>query len=265
MKRNFLLTLALFLSFVLANAQTPLTTATDFNVTDTDGNSYNLFSVLNSGKYVCLDFFFTTCGPCQATSPYYKETFTNFGCNSQDIFFISIDQGDTDAEVEQFETTYLGGNAGYPVISGSQGGGNAVCNTYGPAGYPTYILIAPNKQIIENDMWPISNAASFSTYFNSHSLNSKACTATGISKQTWTPEKISVYPNPAVNSLTIETSNNDKLNRIKVFDMLGNVLVNESLDKEKKHELDLGTLEKGVYFAEITTENNTAIRKFNKQ
>ena len=96
MKRNFLLALICLFSILFARAQTSLTTATDFTVTDTDGNTHNLYSILNSGKYVCIDFFFTTCGPCQSTSPYYKVTFTNFCCNSQDIFFISIDQGDND-------------------------------------------------------------------------------------------------------------------------------------------------------------------------
>ena len=41
-------------------SQTTLTTAVDFTVTDTDGNTHNLFTYLNDGKYVCLDFFFTT-------------------------------------------------------------------------------------------------------------------------------------------------------------------------------------------------------------
>lgn len=41
-------------------AQTNLTTAVDFTVTDTQGNVHNLFSYLNEGKFVVLDFFFTT-------------------------------------------------------------------------------------------------------------------------------------------------------------------------------------------------------------
>lgn len=76
---------------------------------------------------------------------------------------------------------------------------------------------------------------------------------------------LSIYPNPAINMLVIETSS-DKLNKIKVYDVLGNVLINENLNLEKRYEIDVTLFEKGVYFAEITTENNTSsIRKFNKQ
>jgi cytochrome oxidase Cu insertion factor (SCO1/SenC/PrrC family) len=50
---------AVLMAFVL-NAQTSLTTAIDFTVTDTQGNQHHLFDYLNDGKYVVLDFFFTT-------------------------------------------------------------------------------------------------------------------------------------------------------------------------------------------------------------
>src|SRR5688500_13787779 len=153
--------LMLSLTLSTVNAQTSLTTAVDFTVTDVDGNSFNLFSVLNSGKYVCIDFFFTTCVPCQQTVPYFKTTFQNYGCNTAQVFFISVADGDNNAQCVAYENSYLGGNASFPVISGQEGCGTTVCSTYGIGAYPTYILIAPNHAIIEQDMWPISSAASF--------------------------------------------------------------------------------------------------------
>ena len=61
MKKILLLSILFFLSVTFTKAQTTLSTAVDFTVTDTHGNPHNLFSILNSGKYVCIDFFFTTC------------------------------------------------------------------------------------------------------------------------------------------------------------------------------------------------------------
>jgi hypothetical protein len=57
--------LTLFLGLVLAttftSAQyTPLTEAVDFTATDVQGVEHNLFSILDEGQYVCIDFFFTT-------------------------------------------------------------------------------------------------------------------------------------------------------------------------------------------------------------
>ncbi|CAN5397009.1 hypothetical protein BH10BAC1_BH10BAC1_19360 [soil metagenome] len=262
MKKIYLLSFLLFLSVTFTKAQTTLTTAADFTVTDLDGNSHNLYSILASGKYVCLDFFFTTCGPCQATCPYFKQTFTNYGCNTQDVYFMSIDQGNTNAECSAYETTYLGGSPGYPTISGTTGGGNAVVSAYGISAFPTYILIAPSKAIIEQDMWPISSAASFDAFFSAHSLVYKSCLS-GITEENLA-NSISVYPNPAVDNLTIETSNNEKVTSVKVYDVLGKILVDTKVEGTEKLELNVTSLEKGMYYVEITTATGTAVKKFNK-
>lgn len=262
MKKIYILMIAFLMSFSVSKAQTTLTTAVDFTVTDLDGNTFNLFNVLNSGKYVCIDFFFTTCGPCQATCPYFKETFTNYGCNTQDVIFISVDQGNTIAECQAYETTYLGGSPGYPTISGNDGGGNAVVATYGISAFPTYILIAPSKTIVEQDMWPISSAANFDSYFSANSLTPKACLS-GISESELA-NNISVFPNPAVSNIVIETSNSEKVNVVKVFDVLGKQLMNQVVDGVERMELNISELEKGMYYMEITTANGVAVKKFNK-
>ena len=69
------------------NAQTLLTTAVDFTATDVHGNSHNLFSYLNAGKYVLIDFFYTTCVPCQGAAPQVNASYENFGCNTQWCYF----------------------------------------------------------------------------------------------------------------------------------------------------------------------------------
>ena len=47
-----------------------------------------------------------------------------------------------------------------PAVSGLQGGGDAVVNQYGVGAFPTIVLIAPNQQIIEQDVWPVSGLES---------------------------------------------------------------------------------------------------------
>ena len=74
-------TLLLSFTLVSLNAQTSLTTAVDFTVTDVHGNSHNLFSLLNEGKYVIVDFFFTTCGPCISSVPTLNQAFTGISIN----------------------------------------------------------------------------------------------------------------------------------------------------------------------------------------
>ena len=162
-------TFILCLSLVNLNAQTNLITAVDFTVTDVHGETHNLFSLLNEGKYVIIDFFFTTCGPCIASVPTLNQSFIDYGCNTGEVFYISIDDGDTDAEVLQYENNYGGL---LPSVSGIEGGGNAVNSAYGISAYPTVILIAPDHTILEQDIYPVSN---ITTALPNAGLNMAVC------------------------------------------------------------------------------------------
>ncbi len=264
MRKLYSILSALLLSISSLNAQTTLSTAVDFTVTDTKGGTHNLFSLLNSGKYVCLDFFFKTCVPCQGASPKFKTAYQNYGCNTQDVIFMSIDMGDSNADVDAYETSFLGGNAGFPAISGTQGGGNAVVTAYGIGAFPTFILIAPNKQILEKDMWPINTAADFDTYFSPHSLTQKPC-ITGINNpETASPVNFHSYPNPAsgVLNISLETG---KLMGYKIYDVVGKQYFKAPFKNESKDEISLDGLNPGMYFIEVETSEGKAVKTFIKE
>ena len=148
----FTIVLLLF-GYNFMNAQTNLTVAQDFTSVDVHGDSHTLFNYLDSGKYGVLDFFFTTCGPCINSVPTINDAFTAFGCNTGEVIFLSIDNGDTDAEVIQYEADY---GCLPPAISGDEGGGDSINSAYGIGAYPTVVLIAPDRTILEQDVWPVS-------------------------------------------------------------------------------------------------------------
>lgn len=247
---------------VTMNAQTTLTNAVDFTVTDLNGNSHTLFSLLSSGKYVCIDFFFTTCGPCQATVPYFEETFTNYGCNTADVFFISIDVGNTDAECLAYVNTYMGGPSTLPVVSGLEGAGDDVISAYGIGAFPTYILIAPNQSIIEQDMWPISSAANFTTYFNTHSLPQQSC-ASSIT-ETVDNNNTRLYPNPASDVLTV--SSDFKIISYSIYDNAGRLVAQTVLDQPVvQTTVSVAEYPAGLYYIETQTEQGGSRVKFNRE
>lgn len=64
---------------------------------------------------------------------------------------------------------------GFPAISGIEGGGNAILSSYGVGSFPTYVLIAPNHDIVEQGMWPIQNTQTFIDYFESNGLEQSPC------------------------------------------------------------------------------------------
>ena len=173
MRKLLLLALSVTLVQQSIIAQTSLTTAIDFTVTDVHGNTHNLFTYLDDGKHVIVDFFFTTCGPCISSVPTMNTAFSDYGCNSGDLIFIAIDDGDSDAEVMQYENDYGGL---LPTASGNDGGGNAVNSAYGISAYPTVILIAPNRTILEQDIFPVNN---ITTALPNAGLNMAPCDTGG--------------------------------------------------------------------------------------
>ena len=204
--------LLLSLSLVSLNAQTSLTTAVDFTVTDVHGNTHNLFTYLDDGKHVIVDFFFTTCGPCISSVPTMNTAFTNYGCNSGEVIFIAIDDGDSDAEVLQYENDYGGL---LPSVSGIDGGGNAVNSAYGISAYPTVILIAPDRTILEQDIYPVSN---ITTALPNAGLTIAVCD-TGVGTT-------------SISELTLEKENIN----MRIFDVLG-----------REWKRSFANLPKGIY------------------
>lgn len=263
MKKTYTLLFALGLLSASLNAQITISTAPDFTIKDLNGNSFNLYSTLAQGKYVAIDFFFTTCQPCQATAPKFKGAYQNYGCNTGNVVFISIDNGDTDPQCKAYESSYVGAN-GPPMFSGVTGGGDAAVSSFMPQAFPTLILIAPNKQIVEKDMWPIANAAAFDPFLSSHGLNYSAC-ATGVGEVA-SPFNFEMFPNPASNVLNISSKNHSEISSVKIIDFTGKAVVSEIFGAGNESvSLQIAALPKGVYFAEIMTSAGRLVEKFAKQ
>jgi PKD repeat protein len=135
-------------------------TAPNFEAKDSHGQLYNLYDILDAGKYVVLDFYSVTCPYCQANVPVINSIYTTNGCNAYDVVVIGINWGDSNTEVNNFESTY---GAVYPSISGGSGG-NAIGDTMVPSlVFPHITLVAPDHHIIANDVYGQS-AATIQTY-----------------------------------------------------------------------------------------------------
>ncbi len=171
MKKVFTLILALAFGFGL-KAQCPLTTAVDFTATDCHGTQVHLFDILDGGQAVLIDFFFANCGPCQQATPKVVQSYSLMGCNMYDVFYIEISDRDSDAVCQNWANNY---GVEYPTISGAAGG-SSICNTYQIGAFPTVILIMPDRSIVIQDLWPISNAQTVVNQLQAHGLQQHDCT-----------------------------------------------------------------------------------------
>ena len=117
--------------------------ALNFIVTDIDGQTHELYEYLGQGKYVVVNFMGTWSGPDQAIAEDFGQGFIDYGCNYNDVVFISIDLGsDTQACID-FELEFMPGVYDLPMVSGMDGGGDAAHNAYGITEVPTIVTISP--------------------------------------------------------------------------------------------------------------------------
>lgn len=85
---------------------------------------------------------------------------------------MSVATGDDNAACIAFDELY---GIEFPTISGVEGGGTQICNTYGIGAYPTYILIAPDHSIVEQDIWPMPSTQTLIDVFESNGLVQSEC------------------------------------------------------------------------------------------
>ena len=170
MKKLFTLILVLAFGFCL-KAQTNLTQAVDFTATDIHGNEVHLFDILDGGQYVLIDFFFTTCGPCQQSTPHVVQSYYAFGCNMHDVFYMEISDRDSQTACLNWTNNY---GVEYPTIAGVNGG-STIANQYHISAFPTVILIAPNHQVVIQDLYPIPNPQAVITALEAQGVQQHDC------------------------------------------------------------------------------------------
>lgn len=251
--KKIYLSLILALAMYVSNAQCPLTTAVDFTVTTVEGNSFNLFNTLAENKYVVIDFFYYSCVPCQQTAPKVNGAYEAFGCNTSNVYFIGINSGDNTATTISFGEDF---GAYYPAASGTNGGADAVVTAYGIPAFPTVIMIAPDHSVIEQDIWPIADAAALTTIVQTNGGTLKACPATSIAQNA--ADQFSVFPNPATDNIIINLPSaaiNDNT-QIFVYDMLGNIVQVENVNEgNSKVEMSVKGIVPGSYIVRYQSTN----------
>jgi hypothetical protein len=152
MKKLVLLLVALF-SLSLAQAQMEDgSVCPNFTATDINGNTYNLYDLLDQGKSVVIDVSATWCGPCWN----YHQThaldsvWTKYGPNGTDEMFVFWIEGDASTGMADLmgQTSASQGDwvtgTPFPIVD------DASLATLLEIGYfPTIYMVCPNRIIHE--------------------------------------------------------------------------------------------------------------------
>jgi len=87
---------------------------------------------------------------------------------------------------------------------------------------------------------------------------------TGILENNVSTENILLYPVPAYDNIVVESPAISKNTLISIFNIQGQLLLNQSLTQEKV-EIDISSFSKGMYFLKVNTDKGMEIKKFIKE
>lgn len=123
--------------------------APNWTATDIDGNEWNLYEVLESGRSVVLEVTATWSG--QSWEYHESGVLSDFynlygpdGSNEAMVFFIEADNGTTLDDLNGTGNDTQGNwleNIPYPIIDDAE----FIANLYEAYGYPSHVLICPNR------------------------------------------------------------------------------------------------------------------------
>jgi thiol-disulfide isomerase/thioredoxin len=231
-------------------------TVNNFSAIDVHGNNYNLYDECESGKYVYIKFFTTNCSYCQYITPFFNEFYEKYGCGNGDISCVSVNGQTDDAGVLAFEQTYSGGFSIPPAIS-TDGGSASIISRYNPNGYPTVCLIAPDKKILELEIWPISGVEEFEAVFpDNFNPEIQNCTMT-VDK--YPKIKLEIFPNPIDSESGFKINVTERKDIILfIYNTIGNLVYRT---ETSTNSIIQPKLTSGIYWIQVNSKTETFINK----
>lgn len=240
--KKILLLIAVLMLCLNIKAQTSLTEAVNFIANDDQDKRFELFEALDRGQFVFMYFFFSDASTSPVFDPYVTEAFHHYNDNQGDVFFVGVAPGDDSLSVKYWKDTY---GADFPVIHAfAKGGTDAhdICTDYGVQWFSTAVFIAPDRQILIDNIWPINSAQ--------HLIDEFEEAMATIDVAEVKDDTFKIYPNPASDCINITSGINGEAD-VKIYDMTGRCVKEVRLNDMSSAAVNISDLNKGVYFINV--------------
>lgn len=240
MKKILLVIVALMLGFNV-KAQTNLTEAVDFYSIDDYGRKVHLYDILDHGQFVFMYFFFSDASTSEVFDPCVAEAYHYFGDNQDEVFFVGVAPSDDSLAIDGWRETY---GVDFPVINRLTEGVAAasICEDYGVQMFSTAVLIAPNREIIIDNIWPIESGESLIDEIEAGMATVNVAELNGKS--------FNFYPNPASEYVKINSEISDEA-EVNIYDMTGRCVKNVRISDVNSATINISDIPEGVYFVAV--------------
>jgi hypothetical protein len=236
MKKLIVSILSIF-SFFASQAQT---TAMDFSRNDCDGNPVHLFSLLDSGYTVVLEYvMIPNCQPCITAGKGLTslvEPFKTSHPGKVKILQIAYSNSYTCEGMQSWKSA---NGFTHQILTL----GNNEVEYYGGMGMPTIVVVGPKDRYVhyKKQGYSVSHNANIT-----NAINNSLAGLTGL--ETYKENLAKIYPNPATKSIQIDSK--FEMNEAIIYNQNGQEISTQNLIG-KSAALDVSSLEKGFFFVKL--------------
>lgn len=247
---------ACYATLLLANfsfAQLPDgSIAPDFTLTDINGNSQHLYSYLDQGKTVYIDFFATHCPFCwsyhntHSLSDLYDQHGPGTISNDVMVFAIDLDQNNGTNEFYGISGVTQGdwvAGTNYPQLNPEGAALTAIVNDFDATFYPLIYAICPDRTITQ-----IGKQTSAVLY-----QHVGTCASLGIPEDSSPEYSLRLLGHKQVQ---ISSPFENSRARFELFDLQGKSIMNGELGQT----IDMNSFQSGLYLLNILSEEGKMAR-----
>ena len=214
-------------------------TIVDFSSTDLNGNEIHLYDILDAGQFVLINFFLVEDPFCMAPMHFITDSYTLFGCNENDVFFLGVSPNGHDSQCQAWVETY---DVKFPIIS-KDSGGNDIAQAIPVGFYPTVMIINPDHTFYIRDLYPLESTQTIVNALEGAGAEQHDCT-TSVEDNT---AAFSIYPNPANDHVLLK---GEIQGLVTIYNALGQQVA-ELMNEGQELRIPTTGYENGIYVVKV--------------
>ena len=188
----------------------------------------------------------TDAADSELVDPYIAVAYEELGANQDEVYFIGVTPVNDSMAADGWKIEY---GPDFPILHKFTEGSTAVdiCDDYQIKLFPTSILIAPDRKIVVNNIWPPTSLDNIlNPILSAISNYGGGENGGGENVGEIVKNDINIYPNPATKDFKVNVNGNAN---VMIYDMTGRCVKEVNVDNNTT--INIEDLNTGVYFVNV--------------